>query len=215
MVFIRGKLQTPDILSISANFVGGVPEGLAAIIDVNGTAEEVFLKHGVPVGLGVSAADKKVVSYDKGRQSYPVWRFGPGVEVASVEFEDEFVVFVKFMGVERTLIVKGGVGYELSNIQWTCGGGLLGLRYSLKGEERRVELIKEFPPFIDEKDRIIYQMMKTYNSMVYEIMEKESPGKDKDEAWIQNQVILREKEKKKGNIKPLYQKVKMETFLQF
>ena len=205
---MRNKLWTPEIQNLLATFVKGVPEGVAAIPCVNGATEKVSLKHGVPVGLVFNNMDQVVVSYNNGIKDYPVWRFVTGVDVISVELAKEFVVFARVWGVERILVVRGGEGYQLNSVRWNCDRGLLKPNYNLEGYEKKCELIKEFPPEIDEKDKILYQMIKFYIGNNYELKHREEIFKDIDEEWIRNKAKIIEKQKIKGNLNNVHVNVK-------
>eukprot|EP00090_Calanus_glacialis_P010224 TRINITY_DN18603_c0_g1_i1.p1 TRINITY_DN18603_c0_g1~~TRINITY_DN18603_c0_g1_i1.p1 ORF type:complete len:584 (-),score=121.65 TRINITY_DN18603_c0_g1_i1:74-1825(-) len=209
-VYVRNKLWTPEIQNLSATFVKGVPEGVAAITHANGATEKVFLKHGVAVGLGINSVDQVVGSYNGGIKGHPVWRFVTGVDVVSVELDKEFVVFARVLGVERILMVRGGEGYQLNSVRWNCDRGLLKPDYNLEGYEKKYELIKEFPPVIDEKDQILYQMIKFYIDKDNELKHKEEVFKDIDEAWIRNKAKIIEKQKIKGNLNNVYVKYQFE-----
>jgi hypothetical protein len=205
---VRNKLWTPEIQNLSATFEKGVPEGVAGITHANGATEKVFLKHGVPVGLGFNNVDQVVVSYNNGIKGHPVWRFVTGVDVISVELDKEFVVFARVLGVEKILVVSGHEGYTLDKIRWNCVRGLLKPEYRLEGYVKKYELIRDFPPEIDEKDQILFQMIKFYIGNNYELKHRNEILKDIDEEWIRNKAKIIEKQKIKGNLNNVHVKVK-------
>ena len=161
-VSLGKKLLTPDIQALTGTFVRGVPGGVSSITHTDGQTEKVFIKHGVPVGLGVNKLNQTVVTYGHGSRAHPVWRFVVGADVVSMELEEESVVFVRVSGVERMLVVRQGVGYEVKSVQWSCDQGLLRPGYEVGGKEKKYKMVKNFPQTIDEQDQIVYQAMKVY-----------------------------------------------------
>ena len=207
-VSLGRKLVTPEFQSLNSTFVGGVAEGVSIIIHTHDSVEEVFLQHGVPVGLGVNRLNHTVVSYKEGQRVGPSWRFSAGMDIISYEVGGVAVVFMRVGGGERVVLVRGETAYELDRVQWSCKEGLLLPGYEEGGYKNKYELIKNFPPVIDKQDQIVYQITKIYIDIMDELKEKQESFKNVNESWILKQAKVRDDQYNKDRHTDLGHKVR-------